>query len=462
MKRAILILTTISCAFLIFGQKNKVNPDHSAVIRLIYDVALEKGHAYEDLRSLCKDVGHRLAGSAQVEMAVFWGVEKLREHDFDTVYLQEVMVPHWERGKDETGWVKLPGNKIKKLNPLALGGSIGSEGLLEKEIILFQHRDDLQAAKKEDVEGKIVFINQPMDAKIINTFQAYGGCYPIRGYGAVDAAEKGAAAVVIRSLTLKHHDHAHTGTMHYKDSVKRIPGAAISSKEADWLAELLASSKEPIKMVLNMNCQRFPDKLSHNVIGEMRGSVYPQEIIAVGGHLDSWDVGEGAHDDGAGIVHSMEAVRILKAINYQPKYTLRVVFFMNEEFGNSGGIKYAEEARRLGEQHIAAIESDRGGFTPRGFTIDGSEKQLKLLQSFEKYLSDYDLHKFEAGFSGVDINPLKEVCDDIALFGFIPDSQRYFDYHHNANDVFENVNKRELELGAAAIAALIYLLDQNL
>ena len=211
-----------------------------------------------------------------------------------------------------------------------------------------------------------------------------------------------------------------------------------------------------------MNCQRFPDKLSHNVIGEMRGSVYPEKIIAVGGHLDSWDVGEGAHDDGAGIVHSMEAVRILKAINYQPKYTLRVVFFMNEEFGNSGGIEYAEEARRLGEQHIAAIESDRGGFTPRGFTLDGSEKQLKLLQSFEKYLSDYDLHKFEVGFSGVDINPLKEVYDDIALFGFIPDSQRYFDYHHNANDVFENVNKRELELGAAAIAALIYLLDQNL
>jgi acetylornithine deacetylase/succinyl-diaminopimelate desuccinylase-like protein len=211
-----------------------------------------------------------------------------------------------------------------------------------------------------------------------------------------------------------------------------------------------------------MNCRKLEDKLSHNVIAEMTGKTNPDEIITFGGHLDSWDVGEGAHDDGAGVIHSLEALRIFKKLNYQPNRTLRVVFFMNEENGNMGGKTYAKEAKATGEKHVAAIESDRGGFSPRGFSCDGDQKYIDLIQRFSAILKPYELHKFEKGYGGVDIGPLKDEFEGIPLFGFVPDSQRYFDFHHNANDVFENVNKRELELGAASMAAFIYLLDKNL
>lgn len=442
----------------LLGQKEQ----DSTFIRQLFDEALSRGNSYEDLRSLCKDVGARLSGSAQAEMAVLWGHQRLSSYNFDTVYLQEVMVPHWERGTKESAWFTLPDGKITKVNILALGGSIGTDGLLKGELVLFETRKDLLAASRKEVEGKIVFINQPMDEQLINTFNAYGGCYPIRGLGANDAAKLGAKGVVIRSLSLSDHDHPHTGTLSYKDDIKKIPAAALSTNDANLLAKALKTYPTGVSFAMELNCKNYPDKLSHNVIAEIWGKQNPEKIIAFGGHLDSWDVGEGAHDDGAGIVHTMEALRLLKVLNYQPNYTLRVVFFMNEENGNMGGKTYAKKSKEKGEVHIAAIESDRGGFAPRGFSCEGQPEHLALLKSFETLLAPYELHKFEKGYGGVDIAPLKDEFEDIALFGFIPDSQRYFDYHHNANDVFEEVNKRELELGAASIAAFIYLLDKNL
>ena len=450
------LLTQIS----VIGQ-HKTSSD-SILIRQLFDEALSKGKAYEDLRSLCKDVGARLSGSAEAEMAVRWGKQRLEHYDFDTVYLQDIMVPHWERGTKEAGWIKTADHTLHKVNLLALGGSIGTDGLMEGEIILFKNRAELIKASKKEVEGKIVFINQPMDSKLISTFNAYGGCYPIRGYGAIDAARLGAKAVIIRSLSLSDHDHPHTGTMQYQEDIKKIPGAAISTNDANKLAQLLNNSSEKVQFLFEMNCIKYPDKPSHNVIAELRGKEAPNKIISFGGHLDSWDVGEGAHDDGAGIVHSMEALRLLKVVGYQPRHTLRVVFFMNEENGNMGGKTYAKKVKELGEEHIAAVESDRGGFSPRGFSCDGPEEYVKLIQRFEPLLRPYELHKFEKGYGGVDIGPLKDEFEGIPLFGFIPDSQRYFDFHHNANDVFENVNKRELELGAASMASFIYLLDKNL
>ena len=451
---SLLVLVSTS----LFAQKET----DSIFIRKLFNEALSRGKAYEDLRSLCKDVGARLSGSAEAEMAVHWGYQRLKSYNFDTVYLQEVMVPHWERGTKEAAWFSLPDGTITKVNILALGGSVATEGLLKGEVVLFETRKDLLNASREAVEGKIVFINQPMDEQLINTFNAYGGCYPIRGLGATDAAKLGAIGLVIRSLSLIDHDHPHTGTLTYKDDIPKIPAAALSTNDANKLATVMQSSSSPITFAMELNCKSYPDKLSHNVIAELKGSESPNHIISFGGHLDSWDVGEGAHDDGAGIVHTMEALRILKVLGYTPKHTLRVVFFMNEENGNMGGKTYAKRAKEKGEVHIAAIESDRGGFAPRGFSCDGSSEQLKLLQSFEQLLTPYELHKFEKGYGGVDIAPLKDEFENIALFGFIPDSQRYFDYHHNANDVFEEVNKRELELGSASIAALIYLLDKNI
>ncbi|MEX2484748.1 MAG: M20/M25/M40 family metallo-hydrolase [Brumimicrobium sp.] len=456
----ILIIVFLFGSLLSLGQSDYQKD--SLMLKKLFNESLENGKAYEDLRSLCKDVGARLTGSASAEMAVHWGKHRLESYDFDTVYLQEITVPHWVRGTKEEGWYKTNDNKLHKVNILALGGSIGTDGTMSGEIVMFENRDAIQSADRKEIEGKIVFISQPMDQKMINTFKAYGGCYPIRGYGAIDAAKKGAIGVVIRSLSLSEHDHAHTRTMNYEDDVKKIPAAAISTINATELEKTINESKTPVHFVFEMNCKKLPDVKSHNVIGEIKGKLKPDEIITVGGHLDSWDVGEGAHDDGAGIVHSMEAVRLLRTQNYNPKHTIRVVFFMNEENGNKGGKSYAKYSSDANEIHIAAIESDRGGFSPRGFSCDGSEKQIKMLQSFETLFKPYYIHDLSKGYGGVDISPLKDYHENIALFGFIPDSQRYYDFHHNHNDVFENVNRRELHLGAASIASLIYLLDNNL
>jgi carboxypeptidase Q len=432
----------------------------SIFIRKIYDEALLRGKAYEDLRQLCKDIGPRLSGSSEAQMAVEWSEQKMKSYGFDKVYLQEIKVPHWERGTRETAWLRNKKGELIKLHLLALGGSIGTDGILTCEVIEFKTLEQLKEAKKNQVEGKIVFLNQPMDASQIQTFNAYGLCYGIRGNGAVEASKLGAKAVVIRSLGLPVDEHPHTGSMHYEENVARIPAGALSTKDADLLSNQLKSGKT--ELIMEMDCRSFPDAISYNVIAEIKGSEFPNEIITFGGHLDSWDAGEGAHDDGAGVIHCLEALRILKELKYIPKHTLRVVFFMNEENGNMGGKSYATWVKEKGEKHIAALESDRGGFAPRGFGCDGNDVQVAFLQTLAPNFKNYDLHVFEKGYGGVDIGPLKESFPGIPLFGFIPDSQRYFDFHHAPSDVFENVNKRELELGAAAIASFIYLLDLKL
>jgi hypothetical protein len=438
----------------------------SLFIRKIYDEALLRGKAYEDLRSLCKEIGPRLSGSSEAAMSIRWSEQKMRNYGFDQVYLEPIMVPHWERGNPETAWITLPNGSIEKLTLCALGGSVSTNGVLEGELVLFNHLDDLKKANRRAVEGKIVFINQAMNAAEIQTFKAYGACYPIRGNGAIEGGRLGAKAVIIRSLGLPSDDFPHTGSMKYEDSIPRIPAAALSTKDSDYLASLLGSSilqekKSIIKLTLEMDCRNFPDEPSFNVIGELKGSKSPNEIITIGGHLDSWDQGEGAHDDGAGVIHCLEALRILKTLGYKPEHTLRVVFFMNEENGNMGGKSYAKWVKEKSETHIAALESDRGGFTPRGFGCDGNDSVYAKFTALEPLFKPYDLHIWEKGGGGVDIGPLKNEFKDITLFGFVPDSQRYFDFHHADSDVFESVNKRELELGAASISAFLYLLDSK-
>jgi len=432
----------------------------SAQIRKIYDEALLNGKSYEDLRSLCKDIGSRLSGSAEAQMAIEWSSMKMQSYGLDKVYKQAIKVPHWERGSKEVAWIRDKNGKLTKLHLLALGGSIGTNGLLEGELIEFSSLDGLRNAKRKQVEGKIVFLNQKMNAALIQTFKAYGQCYSIRGDGAIEAAKLGAKAVVIRSLGLPIDEHPHTGSMHYEDKGERIPAGAIATQDADFISSILKNQEA--SLLLEMDCRNYPDADSYNVMAELTGSEFPNEVITIGGHLDSWDTGEGAHDDGAGVIHCLEALRILKTLNIRPKHTIRVVFFMNEENGNMGGKKYASWVKEKGENQIAALESDRGGFAPRGFGVDGNDKHLEFLQSLSSYFKEYDLHVFEKGYGGVDIGPLKEQYPGIPLFGFVPDSQRYFDFHHAPSDVFENVNKRELELGAAGIAAFVYLLDRKL
>lgn len=433
--------------------------DDSLFIRKIYDEALENGQAYENLRSLCKDIGARITGSAEAKMAVRWGKDLLDSYEFDNVYLQEITVPHWERGTKEAAWIKNEEGKIKKLNIIALGGSVGTKGFVEDEVVAFNTIEEMKRAGSDSVKGKIVFLNQPFDQKLIQTFKAYGTCIDIRHKGANEAGKLGAKAVVIRSLGSSTDDHPHTGSMKYDAGVDSIPGAAISTADSDVLTSWLKLGKVYLKM--EMDCRQYPDEQSHNVIAEMEGTV-DHKIITFGGHLDSWDVGEGAHDDGAGIVHSIEALRILKKLGYKPQHTLRCVLFMNEENGNFGGKNYARIAHDKGEEHICAIETDRGGFLPVGFDIMGTEEQVKQVQNFKPFLKDFELYRFQAGYSGVDIRPLKEYYPDMVQLGMAVSSQRYFDYHHSEADVFEAVNKRELHLGTAAMAAMIYLIDRSL
>ena len=466
MKR-ILLFPTFLLAVISNSYLHSQTPNHlfdksdSVIIREFYNMALSEGEAYENLRYLCKEIGARITGSTEAQMAVEWGQKIMSEYGFE-VSLQEITVPHWERGTKEAFWIRDNNGTVYKLNGLALGGSVGTNGILRGELIVFDSLEELKNASEEDVKGKIVFVNQHMNEKHIQTFKAYGGCYPVRGNGASVGAKKGALAVIIRSLGLAIDPHPHTGSMRYEDGVNQIPSAAISTMDAEFIADFIASNPtEKLEFILEMDCKKLEDKTSYNVIGEISGSTKKDEIITIGGHLDSWDTGEGAHDDGAGVIHCLEAMRILKKMNYKPKHTLRVVFFMNEENGNMGGKTYAKWVKEKGEKHIAAIESDRGGFAPRGFTCDGNNSQLAWLKAQAPLFDTYDLHIFDKGYGGVDIGPLKNEFSEIALFGFVPDSQRYFDMHHSPNDVFENVNKRELELGAAAITSFLYLLDQQ-
>ena len=429
----------------------------SAMIKSIYNEVLTNGECYENLRFLCKNIGNRIAGSESADKAILWGEKVMKDYGFDSVYIMPVEVPNWVRGKKEVAYYEVDGKRLD-VPAVALGGSVGSEKAITAEVIEVKSFDELRSLGEEKVKGKIVFFNKAMDPMLINTGAAYGGAYEIRGQGPIEAAKMGAIGCLIRSLTLADDKYAHTGATKYDDSVTKIPAAALSSVDARELSKQLKLNNQ-LQFTLHLTCQVFPRKMQGNVIGEIRGTEFPEEFIVVGGHLDSWDIGEGAHDDGTGIVQSIEVARALKAIGYKPKRTIRIILYINEEFGNDGGETYASVVKYKGEEHIAAIESDGGGFTPQGFNLQGTDAQMEQLKSWKPLLEPYQLFSFRQGWSGVDIGPLKN--DRIALFGLSVDSQRYFDYHHSGNDVFENVNNRELSLGAAAMASLVFLIDQT-
>lgn len=423
-------------------------------IRSIYDEALTQGEAYENLRELCKDIGPRLSGSEGADRAVMWAEDKMRSYGFDNVWLQSVEVPKWVRGDKE---ICVMTHDNDSLDILALGFSVGTNGEIKGNIVEFQTLQALQNAPEGSLDGKIAFLNQGMNAKFIDTFNAYGGCAGGRVIGPSVAAGKGAIAFVMRSVGLRADDFPHTGVMMYDEDLPKIPAFALSTNAAFKLSNELEAKGE-VELSLKANCRQEDDVASHNVIAELIGSENPEKYIVVGGHLDSWDVGEGAHDDGSGVVQALEVIRLFKTLGIRPKHTIRCVFFMNEENGARGGKVYAAESDKKGEKHMAAMESDRGGFSPRGFTLDAATVQIDHVAKWIGLFEPYNVHFIKPGFGGVDINPLKS--QGAALVGFVPDSQRYFDVHHTANDVFENVNQRELELGAATMASLIYLIDK--
>ncbi len=446
-------------ALCLFPLMSKAQNNDSIFIKKISNEVLLNGKAYDLLKHLTKQIGARLAGSEQATKAEQWGFTALKNLGADTVFFQECEVPNWKRGNGDAvtiiGWNNKKVNKL--LTALALGNSNGTTAPVVANVLVIENFEELEQ-RKDEVKGKIVYFNAAFNATNIRPFKSYGETGIYRRMGASRAAKYGAVAIMIRSLTEAPDNYAHTGTMTYNDSFPKIPAVALGNQDADFIA--VEGKKSTLQISLHTHGIMLENAIGRNVVAELKGSENNNQFITIGGHLDSWDVGEGAHDDGAGIVQTMEVLRVLKRLGYTPKRTIRFVLFANEENGLKGGLKYAELAKKNNEQHVFALESDAGGFTPRGFTCTAPAAKLAAMQAWIKLLQPYGVSEIIVGGGGSDIGPLnKNFGTPVA--GFMPDAQRYFDIHHTKNDVFEAVNKRELLLGAINMAALIYLVDSQ-
>jgi len=428
-------------------------------LRRIFTEALVHGQAFENLRTLVAHHPGRLAGSKSLEGAVGWGQQTLAALKLDRVFLQDVMVPHWERGAPGSVRLLSGANAPVLLSAVALGGTVATppEGLTA-EVIEVQSLDELTALGREKVAGKIVFFNRPMDPAAISPGLAYGTAGDQRNRGPAAAAKLGAVAALSRSLTHAHDDIPHTGNTTFAPDDPKIPASALSTLAADRLSAALAADPHA-RIELKSSAHWLPDAPSHNVIGEIRGSEFPHEIILVGGHLDSWDIAPGAHDDGSGIVQSIEVLRLFRTLGLKPRHTLRAVLFTNEENGTAGATAYSTGAKNTpAEKHIFAVETDNGGFQPRGFNLGSTQGNAhERAARWRPLFEPYGLYAFVKGQGGADVGPL--LVQGCTVAGLTPDSQRYFEIHHTTEDSIDKVNPRELHLGAAALASLIWLVD---
>lgn len=454
----------LSALFLVYFFTHVNGQDQDSImIKRISDEILLNGKAYENLRHLTKQIGPRLAGSQGMVKSEQWGLKMMKESGADKAWMQECLVPHWVRGGEDLAEAIYRDTdykgrtNTKKLDIVALGNSTGTgKKGLSKEVILVNSFDELEK-RKDEIKDRIVFYNYKFNDTYVHTFLAYRDAGQYRGQGPSRAAKYGAAAVIVRSMSHATDNNPHTGATRYDSNYAKIPAVAIGLRDADWLGERLQKGK--VTVTLKTNGHFLSDTIGHNIIGELTGTVFPEEIITVGGHLDCWDNCEGAHDDGAGCVQTIEILRAFKAIGYKPKRTIRFVLFANEENGLRGGNKYAEEAQRKNEKHLLAMESDAGGFTPRSLGFSGSEDQYEKILKWKPLIAPYGCTEINKGGGGADIGPLSRALKTPTA-SLNPDSQRYFDIHHARSDVFEAVNKRELELGAVNMAAFIYLVDK--
>lgn len=444
------------CFFPVFGQS-----EDSLMIKKISDEILLNGKSYDNLYDLCKKVGARLSGSAGMYKAEAWGLKALQEAGAEKAYLQQCLVPHWVRGEKEyAGYKTRRANRDPDFEVASLGNAVGTgdKGVLAP-IIEVKNFNELNA-RKDEVKGKIVFFNYPFNKTLLRG--AYGDAVRYRSSGASAAAKYGAVAVVVRSVTAAFDNYPHTGALRYNDSFPKLPAVAISTKGAEELSGYIKKEYSNENFFIRTTSHILPDTIGHNVIGEIKGTEFPDEIITIGGHLDSWDLGEGASDDGTGIVNSIEVLRVFRAIGYKPKRTIRIVLFANEENGLRGGTQYAEEAKRKNEKHLMAMESDGGAEYPRGFGCGMTKEQFAKVQTWQKIFEPFDAARFtfsEGGGGGADIGPL-QTNFKTAQFGLNTTGQRYFDVHHAASDVFEKVNAQELNLCAVVMATMVYLVDK--
>lgn len=453
MKKLAIITAAVASTLTVVGQVLPSNANK--VIKSLYTEALGEQQGYQWLKYMCEEIGPRPSGSEAANEAARWAMQQMLDAGADTAWLQEVEVPKWYRGKEwskaNTGgeWVDLP--------TTALGGSVATpkEGITA-EVIEVGSFEELEALGKEKIQGKIVFYNTYMDHSLISTFNAYGGAVKYRWAGAMEAVKYGAVATVMRSVTLLRDDLPHTGAMSYGDSEEKIPSAAISWQAADELAEMLKAGT-PVQLELFLDCGVQGTAINYNMIADFKGSEKPEEIMLVGGHIDSWDLGQGAQDDGAGCAHAMQVPSLMKSVGYQNKRTIRVVLWANEEFGLDGAKEYARWAREQGVHHWVAMESDGGGDVPRGFGIGADDARIEQLRAYKSLLVPYGLHVMAKGGGGADLSPLRG--HDDFFIGYRPESQRYFDFHHSARDRIDAIHPRSLEMGSASMSALFYVLD---
>ena len=447
-----IILFLIGFSFCLTAQQS-----HSEIAIQLKNKGLEELSAFEMLKDLTSSVGNRLSGSKNYEKAVVWGKQMLQKAGADSVWLEPVMIPNWVRGVEKAS-LMLANKKKIELSICALGGSVGTSAKgIRADVIEVKSFEEVKQLGEKG-KGKIIFYNRHFDRTNATPFQAYGGAVDQRTNGAIEAAKVGAVAVLVRSITPALDDEPHTGAMHYADSIPKIPAVAISTVDAEVLSnELKQHNVSSVNIVLT--CQTYPDVPSYNVVGEIKGSEHPEEIVLVGGHLDSWDKGTGAHDDGSGVVHSIEVIRLIKSLNLKPKRTIRAVLYANEENGLKGGQAYAADEKNKNEKQIAAIESDAGGTSPRGFGVNTDSVRFEKINSYSPLLAIVNAEKIRKGGGGADISTLEQF--GTALIGLNPDPQRYFDYHHSNNDTIDKVHPRELEMGAIAMAILAWAISQD-
>jgi len=421
---------------------------------------------YRKLEELCTTIGHRLSGSPQLERAIDWAVATMKKDGQENCRREKVMVPHWIRGRESAEMLE---PRFEELHILGLGGSVGTppEGVTAPVLVV--HDEEELNALGDGARGKIVLFNKAMPSYNPEHGSGYGTAVKYRTQGASLASAKGGVAALVRSATAASLRSAHTGAMRYREAEKPIPSAAISLEDVELIARLQQLGK-PVVVNLKMEGKTLPDAESGNVIGELRGSERPDEVVVIGGHIDSWDVGQGAHDDGGGIVMAMEAINVLRQAKLIPRRTIRVVLWTNEENGLAGGKAYAKDHADELSNHIAAVETDSGVFEPRGYGVScsDSERETSAVEQMADIMSLFapessptlssisssmTAHK---GGGGADIGPMKNA--GVVLIGHNVEGSRYFDYHHSHADTIDKVDPKAMSQNVAALATVAYIL----
>lgn len=457
----VLIATNFAFAQRSFQSPQQYSSQLTAELKQLQDAALKSDYAWNELAHITNSIGPRPAGSVQATFAAQYVAEEMRKLGLD-VKLEKVTVPHWVRGEENGALVSYPGmapGTTQKVVLTALGGSEATpaDGLTA-DVVVVNNFDELTALGHDKVAGKIVLFNYKFDQELAATGhggQAYGQAVVYRAIGASAAAKLGAIAALVRSVGGADYRIPHTGAMFYQPDAPRIPAAAVTSEDADTMAYL--AKHGPVRMHLLLATKKLPDVESFNVVADLKGSEHPEQVIIVSGHLDSWDLATGAIDDGAGVVMAMQTAQLIKQLGLHPKRTIRVVAWMNEEFGNSGGRAYAAAHKSEVENHYAAIESDLGAGHPVGISVAAPESNVDLLQPAAGILQTSGAGILQpTEDSETDIGPLLAL--GVPCFSPIQDSRFYFKYHHTPADTLDKVVPRELQENSAVMAVLAYTL----